>query len=162
MYKILVLLLLSFTLNAKTTYKEIPSSYKKISDLNSRFIYTFIDWEEMQEDPDVSVEQYRKYIGTRCAGLYDYLTEREMLNLKFTVSLDNKIEFMEAIINYNLIYLGEAEDEKEQIRVTIRRIGFKGYYRNLFQHQDKYLYKTDRLSNDVKFCEKYYKDNFVK
>ena len=161
MYKILVLLLLPFTLDATVIFKEIPLPSERLSDLNAQFIYTFKDWEEMKRDPDISVEEYRKYIGTRCAGLYDYLAEREMLNLKFTVSLDNKIEFMEAVINHNLIYLGEAEDEKEQMRVTVRRIGFKGYYRNLFQHQDYYFVSLDALTKDLEFCENYYDDNFI-
>ena len=105
MYKILVLLLLPFNLEATVTYKEMPISNDRISDLNAQFYFNFRSWEEMQEDPDVSVEQYRKYIATRCAGLYDYLTERERRNLRLNVSLENKVDFMEAVIRYNLIYI---------------------------------------------------------
>lgn len=162
MYKILVLLLLPFTLNATVTYKNMPSSFNSLDDLNAQFMHRFKDWDEMKKDPDVSVEEYRKYIGIRCAGLYEYLTERENLNAEFTASLDNKIEFMEAVINHNLFYLGDAEDERAQIRALVKRIGFTGYYRILHQHEDKYFVKLENLSNDIKFCDEYYENNFIK
>lgn len=161
MYKILVLLLLPLTLNGTVTYKDMPSSINSLSDLNAQFMYSFKDWDEMKKDPDVSVEEYRKYIGIRCAGLYEYLMERENLNEEFTVSLDNKIEFMEAVINHNLFYLGEADDEKAQIWAFAKRIVFTGYYRILHQHEDKYFVKLEKLSNDIQFCEEYYEDNFI-
>jgi hypothetical protein len=161
MYKILVLLFLPLTLNSTVTYKDTPSSINSLSDLNAQFMHRFKDWDEMKKDPDVSVEEYRKYIGIRCAGLYDYWIEREKLNVGFTVSLDNKIEFMEAVINHNLFYLGEAEDNKAQILALTKRIGFKGYYRILYQHEDKYFVKLENLSNDIQFCETYYEDNFI-
>ena len=140
----------------------MPSSFNSLDDLNAQFMHRFKDWDEMKKDPDVSVEEYRKYIGIRCAGLYQYLTERENLNTEFTASLDNKIEFMEAVINHNLFYLGDAEDEKAQIRALVKRIGFTGYYRILHQHEDKYFVKLENLSNDIKFCDEYYENNFIK
>ena len=109
MYKILVLLLLPFTINATVIFKEFTSSSNRLSDLNAQFYFDFRDWEEMQKDPDVSVEQYRKYIGTRCAGLYDYLTEREKRNLRLTVSLENKLE-NETVINFDLKSIQETRD----------------------------------------------------
>ena len=139
----------------------MPSSINSLADLNAQFMYRFKDWDEIKKDPDVSVEQYRKYIGIRCAGLYEYLSERENLNTEFTASLDDKIEFMEAVINHNLFYLGESEDEKAQIWALSKRIGFTGYYRILHQHEDKYFVKLKSLSNDINFCEDYYEDNFI-
>ena len=68
---------------------------------------------------------------------------------------------MEAVINHNLFYLGETEDEMAQIWALSKRIGFTGYYRILHQHEDKYFVKLENLSNDIKFCERYYKDNFI-
>ena len=162
MYKILVLLLIPLTLDSAVIYKEKPSSVNSLSDLNAQFMYRFKDWDEMKKDPDVSVEEYRKYIGIRCAGLYEYLTERENLNTEFTASLDNKIEFMEAVINHNLFYLGDAEDEKAQIRALVKRIGFTGYYRILHQHEDKYFMKLDTLAQDLNICDSYYEKNFIK
>ena len=161
MYKILVLLFIPFTLNSTVIYKDKPSAINSFADLNAQFMYRFKDWNEMKNDPYVSVEEYRKYIGIRCAGLYDYWTEREMLNIGFTVSLDNKIEFMEAVINHNLLYLGEAEDEKEQMWVLIKRTGFKAYYRILYQHQDKYFVQLENLKKDISICESYYDLNFI-
>jgi hypothetical protein len=161
MYKILVLLLLPLSLNGTVTYKNMPSSFNILDDLNAQFMYRFKDWYEMKKDPDVSVEEYRKYIGIRCAGLYEYLTERKNLNVEFTASLNNKIEFMEAVINHNLFYLGEAEDEKARMWALVKKAGFKGYYRILHEHEDKYFVKLDNLSNDIQFCEKYYKNNFI-
>ena len=140
----------------------MPSSFNSLDDLNAQFMHRFKDWDEMKKDPDISVEEYRKYIGIRCAGLYQYLTERENLNTEFTASLDNKIEFMEAVINHNLFYLGDAEDERAQIRALVKRIGFTGYYRILHQHEDKYFVKLENLSNDIKFCDEYYENNFIK
>jgi hypothetical protein len=140
----------------------MPSSFNSLDDLNAQFMHRFKDWDEMKKDPDISVEEYRKYIGIRCAGLYEYLTERENLNTEFTASLDNKIEFMEAVINHNLFYLGDAEDERAQIRALVKRIGFTGYYRILHQHEDKYFVKLENLSNDIKFCDEYYENNFIK
>jgi len=139
----------------------MPSSINSLAELNAQFMYRFKDWDEMKKDPEVSVEEYRKYIGIRCAGLYEYLKERENLNTEITASLDNKIEFMEAVINHNLFYLGETEDEMAQIWALSKRIGFTGYYRILHQHEDKYFVKLENLSNDIKFCERYYKDNFI-
>jgi len=140
----------------------MPSSFNSLDDLNAQFMHRFKDWDEIKKDPDISVEEYRKYIGIRCAGLYEYLTERENLNTEFTASLDNKIEFMEAVINHNLFYLGDAEDERAQIRALVKRIGFTGYYRILHQHEDKYFVKLENLSNDIKFCDEYYENNFIK
>ena len=162
MYKILVLLLFPLTLNSTVTYKEIPSSINSLADLNAQFMHRFKDWDEMKKNPYVSVEEYRKYIGIRCAGLYEYLKERENLNAEITASLDNKIEFMEAVINHNLFYLGDAEDEKAQIRALVKRIGFTGYYRILHQHEDKYFMKLDTLAQDLNMCESYYDLNFIK
>ena len=65
MYKILVFILFPLVLNGTTIYKEMPLQSERLSDLNSRFIYSFKDWEEMRLDPEISVEEYRKYIGTR-------------------------------------------------------------------------------------------------
>ena len=140
----------------------MPSSFNSLDDLNAQFMHRFKDWDEIKKDPDISVEEYRKYIGIRCAGLYEYLTERENLNTEFTASLDNKIEFMEAVINHNLFYLGDAEDERAQIRALVKRIGFTGYYRILHQHEDKYFVKLETLSEDISICERYYEINFVK
>ena len=97
MYKILVLLLLPLTLNATVTYKELPPYKDSISDLNAQFYFDFRSWEEVQQDPKISVQQYRKYVGTRCAGLYDYLTEREKLKLRLTVS--KKLDLMIKVLN---------------------------------------------------------------
>ena len=162
MYKILVLLLFPLSLNSTVTYKDMPSSNNSLADLNAQFMHRFKDWDEMKKDPDVSIEEYRKYIGIRCAGLYEYLKERENLNAEFTASLDNKIEFMEAVISHNLFYLGDAEDEKAQIRALVKRIGFKGYYRILHHHEDKYFMKLDTLAQDLNICESYYDLNFIK
>lgn len=161
MYKIFVLLLLPFTLNGKVIYKELVPSNNRISDLNAQFYFDFIDWEEMQKDPDVSVEQYRKYIGTRCAGLYDYLTEREKSNLRLNVSLENKVDFMEAVIRHNLIYMGEAYIKINSKWVVNYRANFADYYQSLFEHQDKYLVKLEELSKDIGICERYYNINFI-
>jgi len=140
----------------------MPSSFNSLDDLNAQFMHRFKDWDEIKKDPDISVEEYRKYIGIRCAGLYEYLTERENLNTEFTASLDNKIEFMEAVINHNLFYLGDAEDERAQIRALVKRIGFTGYYRILHQHEDKYFVKLEHLAKDAEICNEYYEDNFVR
>ena len=162
MYKILVLLLLPFALNGTVIYKELDPSNNRISDLNAQFYFDFRDWEEMQKDPDVSVEQYRKYIGTRCAGLYDYLTEREKRNLRLTVSLENKVDFMEAVIKHNLIYMGREYIEIHSKWVVINRTKFRDYYQSLYEHQDKYLIKLETLAEDINICERYYDINFVK
>lgn len=161
MYKILVLLFLPLSLNGTITYKELPQSSDRISDLNAQFYFDFRSWEEMQKDPDISVEKYRKYIGTRCAGLYDYLTEREKRNIKLSVSLENKVEFMEAVIQYNLIYMGRAYIETNSKWVVINRVNFRDYYRSLYEHQDKYFVQLDSLSDDLKICERYYDINFI-
>ena len=162
MYKILVFILFPLVLNGTTIYKEMPLQSERLSDLNSRFIYSFKDWEEMRLDPEISVEEYRKYIGTRCVGLYDYLDERDKQNIYLTVSLEDKVEFMEAVIKYNLLWMNKADEEQEQKWVLAERIGFKFYYRNLFQHQDKYFTKLQTLTNDIEFCESYFNENIVK
>jgi len=162
MYKILVLLLLPFNLNATVTYKELPQYADRISDLNAQFINRFKDWEEMQKDPDISMEEYRRYIGTRCAGLYDYLTYREMQNIRLTVSLEDKVEFMEVIIRDNLMFMDKAYVEEELNWVRVKRRAFEYYYRSLYEHQDKYFVKLDSLSEDLNVCERYYDINFIK
>jgi len=162
MYKILVLLLLPFTLNATVTYKEMPKYADRISDLNAQFYNRFKDWEEVQKDPEVSVEEYRRYIGTRCAGLYDYLTKRKEDNIRLTVSLEDKVEFMEVIIKDNLRFMDKAYIERESMWIVIKRRGFEGYYRNLYEHQDKYFVKLDTLAKDISICERYYDLHFIK
>lgn len=162
MYKILVLLLLPFALNATVTYKELPASKDRISDLNAQFYFDFQSWEEMQEDPDISVERYRKYIATRCAGLYDYLTEREKHHFRLEVSLENKVDFMEAVIKHNLIYMGREYIEIHSKWVVINRTKFRDYYQSLYEHQDKYFVKLETLVEDLSICERYYDINFVR
>ena len=162
MYKILVLLLLPLTLNATATYKEMPKYADRISDLNAQFYNRFKDWGEVQKDPEVSVEEYRRYIGTRCAGLYDYLTKRKENNIRLTVSLEDKVEFMEVIIKDNLRFMDKAYIERESMWIVIKRRGFESYYRNLYEHQDKYFVKLDTLTNDINICERYYEINFIK
>ena len=162
MYKILVLLLFPFTLDATVTFKEMPKYADRISDLNAQFYNRFKDWEEVQKDPDVSVEEYRRYIGTRCAGLYDYLTKRKEDNIRLTVSLEDKVEFMEVIIKDNLRFMDKAYIERESMWIVIRRKGFEGYYRSLYEHQDKYFVKLDTLTEDINICERYYDINFIK
>ena len=162
MYKMLILLFLPLTLQAKVIFKDLPLSINRMSDLNAQFYYRFKDWEEMQKNHDISVEKYRRYIGTRCAGLYDYLTYREREELKFTVSLEDKVEFMEVIIRDNLRFMDKAYIEKESMWIVIRRRGFEGYYRNLYEHQDKYFVKLDTLTKDINICERYYDINFIK
>ena len=110
----------------------------------------------------ISVQQYRKYIGTRCAGLYDYLTEREKRNLRLTVSLENKVDFMEAVIKHNLIYMGREYIEIHSEWVVINRTKFRNYYQSLYEHQDKYLIKLETLGEDINICERYYDINFIK
>ena len=161
MYKIFILLIFPLTLNGKVTYKELPASNNRISDLNAQFYFDFRSWKEMQEDPDISVEQYRKYIATRCAGLYDYLTVREKHNVRLTVSLENKVEFMEAVIKYNLMYMGREYIEINSKWVVINRTKFRDYYQSLYEHQDKYLVKLEPLLKDIGICERYYDINFI-
>ena len=143
------------------TYKELPASKDRISDLNAQFYFDFQSWEEMQEDPDISIEQYRKYIATRCAGLYDYLTEREKRHFRLAVSLENKVDFMEAVIKHNLIYMGKEYIELNSKWVVINRINFRDYYRSLYEHQDNYLIKLENLNDDLVICERYYELNFI-
>ena len=162
MYKILVLLLLPFTLNGTVIYKELDPFNNRISDLNAQFYFDFRSWEEVQQDPKISVQQYRKYIGTRCAGLYDYLTYREMQNIRLTVSLEDKVEFMEVIIRDNLMFMDKAYVEEELNWVRVKRRAFEYYYRSLYEHQDKYFVKLDSLSEDLNVCERYYDINFIK
>ncbi len=162
MYKILVLLFLPLTLHSKVTFKDIPSSINRISDLNAQFINRFKDWDEMQKDPDISMEEYRRYIGTRCAGLYDYLTYREMQNIRLTFSLEDKVEFMEVIIRDNLMFMDQAYVEEGFNWVRVKRRAFEYYYRSLYEHQDKYFVKLDSLSEDLNVCERYYDINFIK
>ena len=162
MYKTLVLLFLPLTLHAKVTFKDIPSSINRISDLNAQFINHFKDWEEMQKDHDISMEEYRRYIGTRCAGLYDYLTYREMQNIRLTVSLEDKVEFMEVIIRDNLMFMDKDYVEEELNWVRVKRRAFEYYYRSLYEHQDKYFVKLNSLSEDLNVCERYYDINFIK
>ena len=116
----------------------------------------------MQKDPDISMEEYRRYIGTRCAGLYDYLTYREMQNIRLTVSLEDKVEFMEVIIRDNLMFMDKAYVEEELNWVRVKRRAFEYYYRSLYEHQDKYFVKLDSLSEDLNVCERYYDINFIK
>ena len=161
MYKILVLLLFPLSLNGTVTYKELPQSTNRMSDLNAQFALNFRSWEEMQEDPGISVEQYRKYIGTRCAGLYDYLTQREKRNFRLNVSLENKVDFMEAVIKHNLVYMGREYIEINSKWVVINRTKFREYYESLYEHQDKYLVQLEILSDDLRICERYYDINFI-
>ena len=162
MYKVLVLLFLPLAIQAKVTFKDIPLSINRISDLNAQFINRFEDWEEIQKDPDISMEEYRRYIGTRCAGLYDYLTYREMQNIRLTVSLEDKVEFMEVIIRDNLMFMDKAYVEEELNWVRVKRKAFEYYYLSLYEHQDKYFVKLDSLSEDLNVCERYYDINFIK
>ena len=162
MYNFLVLLFLPLTLQAKFTFIDIPPSINRISDLNAQFINSFKDWEEMQKDPDISMEEYRRYIGTRCAGLYDYLTYREMQNIRLTVSLEDKVEFMEVTIRDNLRFMNKVYIEEELKWVRVNRRAFEYYYRSLYEHQDKYFVKLDSLSEDLNVCERYYDINFIK
>ena len=86
----------------------------------------------------------------------------ENRNFRLSVSLENKVEFMEAVIKHNLIYMGRAYIETNSKWVVINRKKFADYYRSLFENQDKYLVKLELVSEDIDICERYYAINFIK
>jgi len=68
----LLLLIPSFA-NAKLSFQEKSSFKKELTLLKIKIKdegWGFRDWNEMQKDPDVEVEDYRAFIGSRCGGLY--------------------------------------------------------------------------------------------
>ena len=161
MYKILVLLFIPFSSFASFTFYELPSSFDKISELKSKYYsWGFDDWEEMQKDPDVEVEDYRAFIGARCGGLYQARIE----TLKKYVngsSLYTKLLAMNKLIEkYSLDIYTDAVSSDSQVWGYFKKHMYKDYYIELYNFSMKHDFKLTTLLQDREICEKEYEKYF--
>ena len=162
MYKILVLLFIPFSSFASFTFYELPSSFDKNSELKSKYYsWGFDDWEEMQKDPDVSVEDYRQFIGTRCGGLF--LAKMYINNYtdsELHASLRKKRNMMTDIMRGNLEAPFKFKQAKlEMDRLLKREYMYRNYYLNILDFVKKHRTKLESLDEDIEICERFYKIN---
>ena len=162
MYKILVLLFIPFSSFASFTFYELPSSFDKNSELKSKYYsWGFDDWEEMQKDPDVSLEDYRQFIGTRCGGLF--LAKMYINNYtdsELHASLRKKRNMMTDIIRGNLETPFKFKQAKlEMDRLLKREYMYRNYYLNILDFVKKHRTKLESLNEDIEICERFYKIN---
>ena len=159
---ILFLLISSFT-QAKLLFQEKPTfqdelTLLKITTKNKD--WGFKDWDEMQKDPDVEVEDYRAFIGARCGGLYQARIE-VFKDYEDDENLNSRLISMNELIdNYSLDIYTDIVSQDAQSWSYFRKHMYKDYYIELYSFSKKHDYELELLTQDNKICEKEYEKYF--
>ena len=154
-----LLLLIPNFIHAKLSFDEKPSFQEELTELKIRAKdddWGFRDWNEMQKDPDVEVEDYRAFIGARCGGLYQARIET------FHNNIDDKnlnirlLAMNELIDNNSLDIYTDLVSEDAQSWGYFRKHMYKDYYIELYSFSRKHDFKLTTLIQDREICEKEY------
>jgi hypothetical protein len=158
----LFLLMPSF-IHAKLSFDEKPSFQEELTELKIRAKdddWGFRDWNEMQKDPDVEVEDYRAFIGARCGGLYQARIET------FHNNIDDKnlnirlLSMNELIDNNSLDIYTDLVSEDAQSWGYFRKHMYKDYYIELYNFSKKHNFELTTLVQDREICDKEYEKYF--
>ena len=162
MYKILALLFIPFSSFASFTFYEPPSSFDKNIELKSKYYsWGFDDWEEKQKDPDVSVEDYYQFMGTRCGGLFlAKMYINNYTDLEVHASLKKKRNMMTDILRDNLEAPFNFKQAKLEMDTLLQREDmYRNYYLNILDFVKKYRTKLESINEDLEICERFFKIN---
>ena len=154
--KILLALLLIFPFSsfASFNFNEPTTSFDKITELKAKYYSLgFDDWEEMQKDPDVSVEDYYQFMGTRCGGLFlAKMYINNYTDLEVHASLKKKRNMMTDILRDNLEAPFNFKQAKLEMDTLLQReYMYRNYYLNILDFVKKYRTKLESLNEDILF-----------
>lgn len=156
---LVIFLLISSYTQAKLLFQEKPTfqdelTLLKITTKNKG--WGFKDWDEMQKDPDVEVEDYRAFIGARCGGLYQARIETSY-NYIDDKNLNIRLLAMNELIdNYSLDIYTDIVSEDAKSWGYFRKHMYKDYYIELYDFSKKYNFELTALVKDREICEKEY------
>ena len=162
-FLIILFLLISSFAQAKLLFQEKPTFQDELTLLKIAVKnkgWGFKDWDEMQKDPDVEVEDYRAFIGARCGGLYQARIEI------FHNNIDDKnlnirlLAMNELIDNYSLDIYTDIVSKDAQSWGYFRKHMYKDYYIELYDFSKKYDFELDSLTQDSEICDKEYEKYF--
>ena len=157
-----ILLLIPLSSFASFNFYELNTSFDEISELKAKYYSLgFDDWEEMQKDPDVSVEDYYQFIGTRCGGLYlAKMYINNYTDLEVHTSLTKKRNMMTDILRDNLEAPFNFKQAKLEMDTLLQReYMYRNYYLNILDFVKKYRTKLESLNEDIEICERFFKIN---
>lgn len=162
-FLIILFLLISSYTQSKLLFQEKPTfqdelTLLKITTKNKG--WGFKDWNEMQKDPDVEVEDYRAFIGARCGGLYQARIE-VFKDYEDETNLNSRLISMNELIdNYSLDIYTDIVSEDAQSRGYFRKHMYKDYYIELYNFSKKHNFELTTLVQDREICEKEYEKYF--
>ena len=157
-----ILLLIPHTSFASFNFYELNTSFDEISELKAKYYSLgFDDWEEMQKDPDVSVEDYYQFMGTRCGGLFlAKMYINNYTDLEVHTSLTKKRNMMTDILRDNLEAPFNFKQAKLEMDTLLQReYMYRNYYLNILDFVKKYRTKLESLNEDIEICERFFKIN---
>ena len=157
-----ILLLIPLSSFASFNFYELNTSFDEISELKAKYYSLgFDDWEEMQKDPDVSVEDYYQFIGTRCGGLFlAKMYINNYTDLEVHASLKKKRNMMTDILRDNLDAPFNFKQAKLEMDTLLQReYMYRNYYLNILDFVKKYRTKLESLNEDIEICERFFKIN---
>ena len=152
----------SFT-NAKLSFREELSFKEELNLLKIRVKdegWGFRDWNEMQKDPDVEVEDYRAFIGARCGGLYQARIETSYNNIDDKNLNIRLLAMSELIDNNSLDIYTDLVSEDAQSWGYFKKHMYKDYYIELYVFSKKYDFKLELLTQDKEICDNEYEKYF--
>ena len=159
-FPVLALLLLIPSLSsAKLTFSEEPSSKNELDLIKANSSnWGFETGDEMKKNVNVTVEQYRAYIGARCGGFFYVSLEKDKFN---NSNIFSKIETMNELLEkYSLDVYTEAVSEDALIWSYFQKHMYKDYYIELYNYSMKHNFELTTLINDREKCEKEYEKYF--
>ena len=157
-----LLLLIPLSSFASFNFYELNTSFDEISELKAKYYSLgFDDWEEMQKDPDVSVEDYYQFMGTRCGGLFlAKMYINNYTDLEVHASLKKKRNMMTDILRDNLDAPFNFKQAKLEMDTLLQReYMYRNYYLNILDFVKKYRTKLESLNEDIEICERFFKIN---
>ena len=157
-----ILLLIPLSSFASFNFYELNTSFDEISELKAKYYSLgFDDWEEMQKDPDVSVEDYYQFMGTRCGGLFlAKMYINNYTDLEVHASLKKKRNMMTDILRDNLEAPFNFKQAKLEMDTLLQReYMYRNYYLNILDFVKKYRTKLESLNEDIEICERFFKIN---
>lgn len=143
---------------AKLSFVELDSSNEQLNLLYANLEnWGFKDWDDMKNDPDINVEEYKLFIATRCGGLFQ--AKLEIFN-KFEDNKKNLFSMMDTMNDLIFKYASPKYNDNlvdDNLAYEFsKKTLYKGYYKELFNfsHNNKFI--LSYLIRDEKICEKHY------
>ena len=148
--------------NAKLSFQEESSFKEELTLLKIKVKdegWGFRDWDEMQKDPDVEVEDYRAFIGARCGGLYQ--ARIETFNNIDNKNLNTRLLAMNELIDNNSLDIyTDIVSEDAKSWGYFRKHMYKDYYIELYSFSKKHDFELELLTQDKEICENEYEKYF--